>query len=240
MKKIAMLISSSMITLFFFSCGSGNHTATQDSTMMDTAVAVEEIVVFPVLSEDAIGHASLKHTGVVAKTASKTTAAASKATTDSMPPLPVNPSVSAIQKTYTDSGYTVTATQVSDTAIISATQLNDTLTIYSVKKKDVEAFQIISDPNDPDAVQQVIISDKKGVDMYNVQNGMTVKEVKKIRGQMKHVVKHGKVILYTDDSNIEYTATLKDGQGDSVSESDIDDLQIDGIVWESKHKKKFL
>jgi hypothetical protein len=74
-----------------------------------------------------------------------------------MTPLPTYPSVTALNKAFTDSGYTITSSTATDTAIVSATELNDTLTVYSVKKNNVEAFQVISDPDDPDVVQERVV-----------------------------------------------------------------------------------
>ena len=109
--------------------------------------------------------------------------------------------------------------------------LDETKTVvaYTKKGKAKEAMQVISSPDK--TVDQVIFYNKKHKDVYNVEVGMTGKEVKKIRKDMKHVVKNGKVFLYNDDSNIMYLMKAKNNVGDEIDTAKIDNMQVQAIIW---------
>jgi hypothetical protein len=57
-----------------------------------------------------------------------------------------------------------------------------------------------------------------------VQAGMSGKEVKKLRKELKHMVKNGQIFLYDDQSNIMYLLDAKD-QGNEVTEEQIDTME---------------
>jgi hypothetical protein len=122
----------------------------------------------------------------------------------------------------------------------SAVPLDDTqsLVAYSKKGNAEDMVQVISSGPDNE-VEQVIFTNKKHKDVYNVQAGMSGKEVKKLRKDMKHLEKDGKTYLYNDDSNIMYLMEAQDMAGNTVTDADIDNMSVSAIIWkDKKHHKK--
>ena len=116
-----------------------------------------------------------------------------------------------------------------------------TVVSYSGKGKVKDTLQVVADQNGE--VQHIVFTHKHHKDEYDVENGMTAKEVKTLRKDMKHMVKHGKVFLYTEDSNIMYVLEASNASGDEVvethidhveNEEDIDDMTVQAIVWKDK------
>ena len=132
-----------------------------------------------------------------------------------------------------DRGYEPNVVKVTTAAVpLDETQ---TVTSYSKKGKEKDAFQVVTSSDG--SVDQIVFADKRHKDVYNVQVGMTGKEVKKIRKDMKHVVKKGKVFLYNDDSNIMYLMKAEDEMGNEIDTSRIDNMQVQAIVWKDKRHR---
>jgi len=113
-----------------------------------------------------------------------------------------------------------------------------TLTSYNKKGTEKAELQVVSSGVDNE-VQQIIFTDKKHKDVYDVGVGMTGKEVRKLRREMKHMLKHGKVFLYNDDSNVMYLMDAKDYVGDDVAEGEVENMGVSAIIWkDKKHHKK--
>jgi hypothetical protein len=114
-----------------------------------------------------------------------------------------------------------------------------TVVSYTKKGKAKAAFQVVSSPVDNE-VEQIIFTDKKHKDVYDVQAGMSCKEVKRLRKELKHMVKKGQVFLYSDESNIMYLTDIQDVEGDGISASDVESSEVQAIIWKDKkhHKKK--
>jgi len=113
----------------------------------------------------------------------------------------------------------------------------ETISSYNKKGKEISEFQIIHSGDGE--ITQIIFDHKKHHDVYDVQAGMSGKEVKKLRKKMKHFVKKGQVFLYDDTSNIMYLMDAKDGLGDEVTEADIETMEVQAIIWkDKKHHKK--
>lgn len=131
------------------------------------------------------------------------------------------------------------ATQVVEYTEI-AVPLDETQTVVSYNKKGKEeaAFQVVSSGPDNE-VEQIIFTDKKHTDVYDVSTGMSAKEVKKLRKEMKHMVKKGKVYLYDDQSNIMYLMDAQDAAGDEVTAEDVESMDVQAVIWkDKKHHKK--
>ena len=79
--------------------------------------------------------------------------------------------------------------------------LDETQTLVSYNKKGEakDMVQVISSGPDNE-IEQIIFTHKKHQDVYNVQVGMSGKEIKQLRREMKHMIKHGKVFMYDDQS----------------------------------------
>lgn len=112
-----------------------------------------------------------------------------------------------------------------------------TLTSYNKKGKEKAELQVISAGADNE-VQQVIFTDKHHKDVYDVSVGMTGKQVKKLRKEMKHMLKHGKVFLYDDDSNVMYLMDAKDYVGDEIAVGDVENMDVSAIIWKDKKHHK--
>lgn len=111
-----------------------------------------------------------------------------------------------------------------------------TLTSYNKKGKFKDSLQVISEADG--TIDQIIFTHKKHKDVYDVQAGMSAKEVKKLRKELKHMVKKGKVFLYSDTSNIMYLLDAQNAEGDEIMEADIETMTVDAIVWKDKKGKK--
>ena len=111
-----------------------------------------------------------------------------------------------------------------------------TVTSYSKKGKEKDALQVVTSSDG--SVEQVVFTDKRHKDVYNVQIGMTGKEVKKLRKDMKHVVKKGKVYLYDDKSNIMYLMKAEDQMGNEIGTAKVDSMEVQAIVWKDKRHRK--
>ncbi len=113
--------------------------------------------------------------------------------------------------------------------------LDDTESVVSFNQKGKEkgALQVSHDPVSGE-VTQVVFSDKKHTDVYDVSHGLSGKEVKKLRKQIKHMVKKGQVFLYEEDSNIMYLMNVQDVQGDEITAVDVENMSVQAIVWKDK------
>ena len=114
-----------------------------------------------------------------------------------------------------------------------------TVVAYNKKGKPEAAFQVVSSgPNNE--VEQIIFMDKKHTDVYDVKAGMSGKEVKRLRRELKHMVKKGQVFLYDDQSNIMYLMDAKNMAGDEITAVDVESMDVQAVIWKDKkhHKKK--
>lgn len=116
-----------------------------------------------------------------------------------------------------------------------AIPLDETQTIMAFNKKGKSAggIQIVSDSTGE--VDHILFEDKNHKDVYDVQAGMSAKEVKKLRKEMKHMLKNGQVFFYTDDSNIMYLLDAEiPGSGELV-EADIEESVVTAVIWKDKN-----
>ena len=67
---------------------------------------------------------------------------------------------------------------------------------------------------------------------------MSGKDVKKLRREMKHMLKHGKVFLYDDQSNVMYLMDAKDYAGDEVAVAEVENMEVSAIIWKDKKHHK--
>ncbi len=135
----------------------------------------------------------------------------------------------------------ITPAKMVDTTFFSfsAAPVNSTQTVTSYEKNGEEVLKIVSDPANPDVIDYIIFTDKKGnVDFYGISAGLTAKEAKHLRKELKHFVKKGKVFLYTDDSNILYELDGITSDGETITDDYIDNLHVSSIIWKDKADKK--
>ena len=113
--------------------------------------------------------------------------------------------VTVLSANFQEVGYEAEQQKISKAVIpLNETQ---TLTSFSKKGKKESEVQVIS--NGDGEIDQIVFTHKKHKDIYNVQVGMSGKEVKKLRRKLKHMMKKGQMFLYDDDSNIMYLMATK-------------------------------
>lgn len=118
--------------------------------------------------------------------------------------------------------------------------LDETQTVVAYNKKGEAnaAFQVVTSGPDNE-IDQIVFTDKKHTDVYDVSAGMTGKEVKQVRREMKHMVKNGQVFLYNDESNIMYLMDASDKAGDEITAEDVESMEVQAVIWkDKKHHKK--
>lgn len=125
----------------------------------------------------------------------------------------------------------------------SVIPLGDSHTIvsYNSNGKVKDTLHVVT--NAAGEIDHIVFTHKHHKDEYDVENGMTGKEVKELRKDVKHMVKNGKVFLYEDNSNIMYVLEAKNAQGDEVVikekdqmayEGNVDEMVVKAIVWKDK------
>ena len=113
--------------------------------------------------------------------------------------------------------------------------LNTDQTVVDLGKNGkASMLEVISAPNDPNTIDEIVYTDKNHVDTYNVKAGMTGHDVRKLRREMKHMVRQGKVFMYQDNSNVMYQMTATDAKTkDSYTDDEVDNMSVDSIVWKN-------
>lgn len=109
----------------------------------------------------------------------------------------------------------------------------ETITAYNQKGKQKGSIQVVHDSQTGEIIS-VAYHDKHHKDEYDVTTGMTAKEVKKLRKELKHMQHRGKHFLYSDVSNIMYLLEVNEGHGNEYTEAEMDELVVQAIVWKDK------
>ncbi|TDQ19291.1 hypothetical protein DFQ04_1112 [Algoriphagus boseongensis] len=124
------------------------------------------------------------------------------------------------------------------TAIVPLEE-TQTLVSFNKKGKNAKAFQVVSDGSTGE-IEQIIFTDKKHTDEYDVTTGMKGSDVKKLRRELKHMTHKGKVYLYNDDSNVMYLMDAENMAGEEVTAADVENMNVSAIIWKDKkhHKHK--
>lgn len=141
----------------------------------------------------------------------------------------------ALKTSFVNSGYEPQPVEITEAIVpLDETQ---TLVSYNNKGKYQDAVQVVSDGDGN--VNQIVFAHKKHKDVYNVENGMTAKQVKELRKDMKHMVKHGKAFLYNDSSNVMYMLDIQDAEGNELTDVQVENSSVSAIIWkDKKHHKK--
>lgn len=144
----------------------------------------------------------------------------------------------AIEEDLLEQEYEELASTVEVTEVVVPLEETQTVVSYAKKAKNDAAIQVVSNLETGE-IEQITFMDQKHQDVYDVQAGMTGKEVKKLRREMKHMVKKGQVFLYDDQSNIMYLMDAKNMVGDEITVEDIETMEVQTIIWkDKKHHKK--
>ena len=144
----------------------------------------------------------------------------------------------ALEEDLIEQEYEALESAVAVTEIAIPLEETQTLVSYAKKDKNDAAIQVVTNLQTGE-VEQITFVDKKHRDVYDVQAGLTGKEVKKLRKEMKHMVKKGQVFLYDDQSNIMYLMDAQNMVGDEITAADVETMEVQSIVWkDKKHHKK--
>jgi hypothetical protein len=213
----------------------------------ETEVVVETPVVEEVIVEEIVWVIDEHHVNEVPVTSHPTAKARIKKdpatksvvrdTTTTHEAVPFTPMPStAIVAAFTSSPDVEPVTAVSGAELIIP--LDETQTVQSFGKKGqaTGAVQVVTNSTTGE-IDHIIFEDKHHKDYYDVQAGMSVKDVKKLRKEMKHMVHKGQVFYYSDDSNIMYLLDTKYSDGTEVVEEDIQESLVTAVVWKDKNHK---
>jgi hypothetical protein len=124
-------------------------------------------------------------------------------------------------------------TEIEITESIIPLSETETLSAYNSKGKEKGRIEVIHDSQTGEIVS-VTYAHKHHKDQYDVQTGMTVKDVKKLRKKMKHMMHRGDHYLYSDESHIMYILDIKDDIGNELTDVEFDDVVVQAIVWKDK------
>jgi hypothetical protein len=114
---------------------------------------------------------------------------------------------------------------------------NQTVTAYNNKGKLEGAALVVSNKQTGE-IDHIIFENKHHhKDYYNVQAGMSAREVKKLRKEMKHMTEKGQVFYYSDESNIMYLLDIKLSDGEEFTDEMVDQSFVSAIVWKDKNHK---
>ncbi|MCZ4409008.1 hypothetical protein O3Q51_09325 [Cryomorphaceae bacterium 1068] len=109
----------------------------------------------------------------------------------------------------------------------------ETVTAYNSKGKEKGRIEVVHNSQSGEIVS-VSYTHKGHKDEYGAQPGMSAKEVKKLRKDMKHMMHRGKYYLYSDVSNVMYVLDAKDNMGNEITEMEMDEYVVQAIVWKDK------
>lgn len=145
----------------------------------------------------------------------------------------------ALEEDLIEQEYEALESAVAVTEVAIPLEETQTLISYAKKDKNDAAIQVVTNLQTGE-VEQITFVDKKHRDVYDVQAGLTGKEVKRLRKEVKHMVKKGQVFLYDDQSNIMYLMDAQNMVGDEIITADVETMEVQSIIWKDKkhHKKK--
>ena len=94
----------------------------------------------------------------------------------------------ALEEDLIEQEYEALESTIAVTEVAIPLEETQTLVSYAKKDKNDAAIQVVTNLQTGE-VEQITFVDKKHRDVYDVQAGLTGKEVKKLRKEMKHMVK---------------------------------------------------
>lgn len=143
-----------------------------------------------------------------------------------------------LQAALAEQEYEQLASTVEVTEVVIPLEETQTVVAYAKKEKNDAVIQVVTNLQTGE-VEQITFMDEKHTDVYDVQAGMSGKEVRKLRRELKHMVKKGQVFLYDDQSNIMYLMDAKNMVGDEITAEEVETMDVQAIVWkDKKHHKK--
>jgi hypothetical protein len=112
------------------------------------------------------------------------------------------------------------------------TESDQTLMAFDKDANFEGQVQVVSS-NETGEVTSIVFTGKHHVDEYNVSAGLTGKEARQLRRELKHMTKDGRIFLYEEGSNITYLMDSKDlVTGEEITQDDINNMVIEGVIWQ--------
>lgn len=203
----------------------------------ETAEVVEEIVVVEdvwIIDEHHFNETPItNHPTAKPRKKSTSVEAAPEVPIEDVPyqPLAASDFMATISQTYDVDNSVVEITEV-----VIPLDETQTVTSFNKKGKSTGAVQVVSN-SETGEIDHIIFQDKNHKDYYDVQTGMSGKDVRKLRKELKHMAHKGQVFFYSDDSNILYLTDIKLADGEEIVEADLDESLVSAVVWKEKSHK---
>lgn len=224
MKKLVNFALIGTAILFFVACGQKTKQANECTTVTEEPVVmVTEEFIFdvPVVPKKAAKHEKTAEKKEETETPTKHTTAE---VTENLSTVEITPA-SQIDTTYF--GFTEN--------VLSSTQ-----TVTAFERRGEEHLVMVSQPGNPDAIDYIEFADRKDhVDIYGVSAGMTAREARHLRRDMRHFERKGKIFLYSEDSNIMYRLDGVTSEGQNITEEEIDNMMVSAVIWKDKNDRAF-
>lgn len=252
MKKILVPIFAICVSLFTVSCGAEKKiddakdavgaAADSASAMADSALDVvveEEVIEFIPVDETSVESVPLNEKWHAAVKANKPEAEKQAAAKEKPVKTASKDDVTKALESKDLTPSPQPALNSNDVVSLTADPINQTLAMTSFGKRKNEYLTVVSSPTDPNKVDQIVFTNKKHTDIYKISPGMPVKEVRKLRKDLKHFVKNGKVFLANDDSNILYMLNVTAPDGKNVySDAELDNMDVQSVIWNNAKDRK--
>lgn len=126
-----------------------------------------------------------------------------------------------------------TPVKVEDTEVLALPTEEDQTLMAFDKDANFEGQVHVVSSNETGEVTSIVFTGKHHVDEYNVSAGLTGKEARQLRKDLKHMTKNGRIFLYEEGSNITYLMDSKDlVTGEEITQDDINNMVIEGVIWQ--------
>ncbi|MBC7451999.1 MAG: hypothetical protein H7259_10970 [Cytophagales bacterium] len=236
MKTTKSLIALTLVaaSLSVLSCKdkAPEETAKTDSTKTDTieVVKIDFVSPAPFISESHVGHVKMHAHKDKAKAAKTSIADTSKLIDyKTMEALKYSQFKTGLEDSSYVAGIPDTITETITSEVLSDDYI---ITAFNKKGDAKESVIVYTDPSNPDNIEQIIVTHKNAVDVYNVSVGLTAKEARHLRKDLKYVQKKGKVFLVDEQSNILYELKVTDSAtGETYTEDELEQMEVQSIIW---------
>ncbi|WP_194775787.1 hypothetical protein [Pararhodonellum marinum] len=221
---IALILGAALL----YACNNPNQTTATES---ESPVLIEEVIEETevwIIQEESINDVPIASSDV------STPGKAPNSQTDADTPVEKKSNVDDFKEALSNSVEIETVELESVTEIAIPLEETQTVVAFNKKGQANAVIQVVSDMSTGD-IDYITFADKHHLDEYDVQAGMTVKEMKRLRKDLKHMKHRGKAFYYHDDSNIMYLVGASFSDGSELVEADLDEMEISAIVWKDKN-----
>lgn len=128
--------------------------------------------------------------------------------------------------------------EVDDTEeLMLPVDVNQTLIAFD-KKANFEGQVRVVSSSDTGEITHIVFTGKHHMDEYNISAGLTGHEARKLRRELKHMTKNGRIYLYEEGSNIVYIMDSKIlATGEEFTQEDVDNMVIESVIWQDSNKE---